>query len=324
MTHLGRTCAPVGILACAFLVVGNAIQAQEQTSAHEHMEHDHSSMEHESGSHSGQIEGEQDVRRPGSASAAGPSQNEASEHGVQTASKFIPPVTDEDEVEAFPDLSLSPMKAHMDDDAIQYFALADRFEWQDGSKENQFLWDATGWVGRDFNRLWLRTEGERASGRTEQARIEALWGKPVSRWWNLLAGIRTDTAPGPSQSWLALGVVGLSPYKFEVEATAYVGDDSETAAQLEVEYELLITNRLILQPHLELNFNGQNDERRGIGSGLSNVESGLRLRYEIRREFAPYLGVEWGGKFGKNADFARAEGAPDEDWRVVFGVRAWY
>ena len=312
--------APIWIVTSLLLSISSVGRTQDQPVGHEHGA-DHPA-DHGSHDTSSSLNGEQDVHRPGH--ETGSPRSQASEDGVQIASKFIPPVTKEDEADAFPDLSLSPMQAHMDDDAVHYFALADRFEWQDGSKENQFLWDATGWVGRDFNRIWLRTEGERASGRTEQARIEALWGKPVARWWDLLAGIRTDTEPGPSKSWLALGVVGLAPYKFEVEATAYVGNGGDTAAQLEVEYELLITNRLILQPHLEFNFNGQNDERRGVGSGLSNIESGLRLRYEIRREFAPYLGVEWGGKFGETADFARAEGSPDEDWRVVFGVRAWY
>jgi copper resistance protein B len=211
----------------------------------------------------------------------------------------------------------------MDDDALQYYALADRFEWQAG-QQDAFAWDAVGWVGRDNGRVWLRTEGERTSDGTEQAYAEALWGKPVARWWDLLAGVRTDLRPEPDHTWLAVGVTGLAPYFFEVEATVYVAGDGDVAAQFEVEYELLLTNRLIVQPHVELNVYGQDDAQRGLGSGVSNVEAGLRLRYEIRREFAPYIGVAWGKRFGDTEDFAVADDEVVEDTRWVVGVRVWY
>jgi copper resistance protein B len=219
---------------------------------------------------------------------------------------FIPPVTEADRAAAFPNLSHESMGSHMDDDPVNAYLLGDRVEWQSG-QEDQLLWDVTGWIGRDVGRLWLRTEGERPDDGVEEARVEALWGKPVARWWDLLAGVRTDFRPNPDHTWLALGVVRLAPYFFEVEATAYVASDGDTAAQLEIEYELLLTNRLIVQPHVELNFFGQYDKDRGRGAGLSNVGAGLRLRYEIRREFAPYIGVEWGKKYGETEDLAKAE-----------------
>jgi copper resistance protein B len=249
--------------------------------------------------------------------------DEIATHGVQLPGGFVRPITDADRAAAFPDLSDESMQAHMNDDAVHAYLLGDRVEWQNGQND-QLLWDATGWIGRDFGRLWLRSEGERPADGTEQARVEALWGKPVSRWWDLLAGMRTDFRPDPDHTWLALGVVGLAPYFFEVEATAYVAGDGDTAAQLELEYELLLTNRLVLQPHLELNFYGRDDEERGLGSGLSNVEAGLRLRYEIRRELAPYIGIEWGKKYGETEDFAEAEGEVVEDTRWVIGIRMWY
>jgi copper resistance protein B len=119
-------------------------------------------------------------------------------------------------------------------------------------------------------------------------------------------------------------VQGMAPYKFEVQATAYVGEGGQTAAQVEVEYDVLLTNRLILQPRIEAIAYGRDDAERGIGSGLSEVDAGLRLRYEIRRDFAPYVGIEWGRSYGRSADFARAEGEEIEDTRLVAGVRFWF
>ena len=151
-----------------------------------------------------------------------------------------------------------------------------------------------------------------------------LWGKPVDAWWDLVAGVRQDIGEGPDRSWLALGVQGLAPYKFEISATAYLGDGGRSAASLEAEYEVLLTNKLILQPVVEATLYGRDDPTIGIGSGLSEVEAGLRLRYEFRREFAPYIGYEWRRQFGKTADFARDAGEPVQDHHWVAGVRFWF
>jgi copper resistance protein B len=164
-------------------------------------------------------------------------------------------------------------------------------------------WEAQGWVGSDLNRLWLRSEGERVDSHTESADLEALYGRSVSPWWDVVAGIKHDFKPGDSRTWAAFGVQGLAPYKFEVQATAYVGDSGRTALNLEAEYELLLTNRLILQPLVEVDVYGKDDPQRGIGSGLSTVEAGLRLRYEFTRRFAPYIGVVQERSFGDTADF---------------------
>ncbi|MEO5827804.1 MAG: copper resistance protein B, partial [Luteimonas sp.] len=161
-------------------------------------------------------------------------------------------------------------------------------------------------------------------GKLHGAELQVLYGRSVARWWDVVAGIRHDFKPGASQDFAALGVVGLAPYKFEVQATGYIGQGGQTAARFEAEYETLLTNRLILQPLVEVNLYGKNDARRGIGSGLSTVEAGLRLRYEFTRKFAPYIGVVRERAFGRTADFRRLNGEDIDDTRVVAGLRLWF
>jgi copper resistance protein B len=184
-----------------------------------------------------------------------------------------------------------PMSDHMNDDPLEYMVLLDRLEVRDANSTTPFVWDAKAWVGHDRNRLYVRSNGEVTSG-TDEATVEAFWARPVSRWWNLALGVREDFRPGDSRSWLAVGVMGLAPYRFNVQATAYLGDAGRTALRVETEYDLLLTNRLILQPRLELDAYGKDDPSRNIDSGIS-MDLGVRLRYEIRREFAPYIGVNW-------------------------------
>lgn len=202
--------------------------------------------------------------------------------------------------------------------------LLDRLEAWDADPGAGLEWEGQGWIGTDLNRLWLRSEGEHVDGRTESANLEVLYGRSISRWWDLVAGVRHDFKPGASQDFAAIGVMGLAPYKFEVEATGYIGQSGQTAVRFEIEYETLLTNRLILQPLVEVNFHGQSDERRGIGSGLSTAEAGLRLRYEITRQFAPYIGVVHERAFGRTADFRRNVGAGIDGTRIVAGIRIWF
>jgi copper resistance protein B len=240
--------------------------------------------------------------------------------GAESANGGIPPITDSERAAAFPDLQGHSVHDH----AIHYMALADQLEWRDADAGSTVSWDLKGWVGQDEERLWFRAEGERADERTEDSEVHLLWGRRVARWWDLVAGARQNFKPGPSQTWLALGVQGLAPHMFEVEATAYVGEGGQTVARLEAEYELLVTNRLILQPLVELNVYGKDDARRGIGAGFSSMEAGLRLRYEIRRELAPYIGVTWARKFGETADLAELAGEEADDSQLVVGIRAWF
>jgi copper resistance protein B len=184
--------------------------------------------------------------------------------------------------------------------------------------------DSKGWIGGDRNRLWFRSEGEGEDGRVGGAEAHALYGRAVARWWNLVAGVRLDVRPGPAQTWAAIGIQGLAPYWFEVEATAYVGDSGRTHFRFETEYELLLTNRLVLQPRLEVQLYGKSDPERRTGAGLSSSDLDLRLRYELRRELAPYLGVTWHRRFFGTADLAEAAGEDVAGARVAAGVRWWF
>ena len=185
-------------------------------------------------------------------------------------------------------------------------------------------WDVKGWSGGDVDRLWLRSEGERTNGVTENAELQALWGHAIGPWWDVVTGVRQDFKPGSPQTWGALGIQGMALYNFEAEATAYIGENGQTAARFEGDYDILLTNRLILQPTVEVNMYGKNDPQRGIGSGLANTEVGFRLRYEIVRQFAPYVGVTWNRSYGKTADLASDEGEKTNEARFVAGIRMWF
>lgn len=232
----------------------------------------------------------------------------------------IPTVSDADRAAAFPVLH-RPMQ-HAPE--INSYVVFNRLEAWDADPGTGQAWEGEAWIGSDLNRLWLRSEGERIGGRTDAAELEVFYGRSVSTWWDVLAGIKHDFQPGDSQTWAAFGVQGLAPMKFDVSATVYVGDSGQTAANLEAEYELLLTNRLILQPLVEITAYGKDDPQRGVGSGLSSVEAGARLRYEINRRFAPYVGVAHERVFGNTADLRRAAGEDTRDTRLVAGVRIWF
>lgn len=184
--------------------------------------------------------------------------------------------------------------------------------------------DAQAWWGTDLNRLWLKVDGSRSDGRLGATRTELLYNRAFAPYFGWQAGLRHDFGGGPGRDWAAFGVQGLAPYWFDVEATAYVGPSGRTALRLEAEYDLRITQRLVLQPDLEVRLFGRSDPERGIGSGLSGAEFGLRLRYEVTRKFAPYVGVDWERSFGGTADLARRNGRPVGESRIVAGVRFWF
>lgn len=213
----------------------------------------------------------------------------------------------------------------MQDDPVLGMLLLDHFEYvhaRDGGRAVAI--DGEAWYGRNLDKLWLKFEGERAGGRFQDLRTEALWAHAVAPFWNTQLGVRHDFGVGPGRTWVAFGVEGTAPYWFETEATFYVGQGGRTAARVAAEYEARFTQRMILQPSIEANLYGRNDPRRGVGSGLSDVEAGLRLRYEIRREFAPYVGVVWQQRFGRSRAYARALGEPAEDLQFVAGFRIWF
>lgn len=193
-----------------------------------------------------------------------------------------------------------------------------------GEGPDSYRWDGEAWLGGDIHRLVLKSEGEgERGGDIENAELQALYSRAVGVYTDVQIGVRQDFEPH-GRTYLTVGAESLLPYWFEVEGAAFLSNKGDLSARVEGTYDLRLTNRLILQPLAELNFAAQDDAAALTGSGLSNAELGLRLRYEIRREFAPYVGVSYDRKFGGTADHARAAGEDVEDTRVVFGVRAWF
>jgi copper resistance protein B len=245
----------------------------------------------------------------------------------------------------------------MDDTTRFGKVMFDQLEWRDGGAgEGRGSWDAQGYYGGDYDKLWVKTEGKyvpssrdatgasnpggrdvtgasnsggrgaaSASGSgIRDADVEVLWNRVISAWWNLQAGGRQDFGPGQLRTWAAVGIQGLAPQWFETEATVYASDEGRTAARLKAQYDLLLTQRLVLQPFAEANLYGRSDPAHQIGSGLSDLEVSVRLRYEVRREFAPYVGLVWLRRFGGTADLARSAGGNASDLELAAGLRIWF
>lgn len=208
---------------------------------------------------------------------------------------------------------------------ITSLVMANFAEWAPRSGKDSYRWEGEAWFGGDINRLTLKSEGEGLSGDgLNRAELQALYSRSVGPYFNLQAGVRHDFEPRPSRTYATIGFEGLAPYWFEVSGAAFLSNKGDLSARLEGYYDQRLTQRLIIQPRAELNLAASNDRATGVGSGLSDVELGLRLRYEIRREFAPYVGVTYDRKFGRTADYARTGGEDVEDARVVLGLRAWF
>lgn len=213
----------------------------------------------------------------------------------------------------------------MADHAMLGMLLMDQLELTRGNHGvNTAFFDAEGWYGDDFNKLWLKAEGDGTHGRLEDLRTEALWNHAVTTYWGTQLGLRQDFGEGPRRTWAALGIQGLAPFWFDTEAELYAGQEGRTAARVQLEYEALITQRLILQPKLEVNLYGKSDPQRGIGSGLADSELGMRLRYDIKREFGPYIGVVWRERYGHTATLARARGEHVGELQLAVGLHFWF
>ena len=232
----------------------------------------------------------------------------------------IPAVTAADRAVAFPPVH----DHHKHGTSIQSYSLIDRLETSRVDAKSEQAWEAIGWVGGDVQKFWWRTEGHAQSGKIERGRVEALYGRGIRAWWDVVAGVRQDFGEGPERTWLAVGVQGFAPYKFEVSLTAYVGPRGRTALTASAEYNTLLTNHLILQWRLEGSAYGKEDPQLRLSSGLSTVQAGVRLRYEINRQFAPYIGVEHDRAFGGTARYRRASGSSVGNTKVLAGVRIWF
>ena len=210
-------------------------------------------------------------------------------------------------------------------EVITHAIILDRLEATSGNGAEGYAWDAQGWYGGDINRFSWKSEGEGAfDGDLEHAELQLLYSRAVTPYFDLQGGVRQTYRPEGDRTDLVLGVQGLAPYWFEVEASAYIEPSGRTHVRFETEYDLLITNRLVLQPLVEFEVYGRADRERLIGTGLSTGELGLRLRYEFRREFAPYVGVVWTRRFFGTADQARAAGQDVAGTRLAVGLRTWF
>lgn len=206
-----------------------------------------------------------------------------------------------------------------------WFIMADRFEAQVLDDEEVLVFDGQGWYGGDINKLWVKSEGDYSldGNEIEDAELQVLWSRAVSTFFDVQTGIRYDIEPDGLAHGV-VGVQGLAPYWFEVDAAAFLSEKGDVTARIEAEYDMLFTQRLVLQPRVELELSAQDIPEREIGSGVTGLDVGLRLRYEVKREFAPYVGVEWQSAFGDTADFIEAEGGSKDQTIFVLGLRAWF
>jgi copper resistance protein B len=204
--------------------------------------------------------------------------------------------------------------------------LLDQFEERTNGPDNELRWDGEAWAGTDMNRLWLKSEGFANTGGVTDGDHEALYDRPIPRmkYFDAQVGVRADLDSGPGRAWAAIGIEGLAPYYFEFAPTLYIRNDGHVAGRITGSYDMLLTQRWIVQPEAELNLYSKDDPARGIGSGFSELDTGVRLRYEISRKFAPYIGFAYNGKYGNTAGYARRAGETTSDPRFEFGVRLWY
>lgn len=216
------------------------------------------------------------------------------------------------------------------DSTLNFLVIGDQLEFRANDGVDQFRWDVQAWVGGDYDRVWIKTEGEKSTSGPSNgdAELQVLYGRLVSPFWDLQVGIRQDavfgSGPNRDRTFAVLGVEGLAPYWFEVTPALFVSDDGDVSARVTATYDLLFTQRLIAQSRFEVNAAVQDARNFGIESGFNDVELGLRIRYELRREFAPYIGVNWLRQLGDTAELARDEGDDDELLGLVAGVRFWF
>lgn len=290
----------------------------DDTAGMNHAAMDHAAMDHTGMDH---------MQMEGAAADHAQMDHAAMDHGTMdhasaaapAAYTPVPTPTAADRAAAFPDLASHAMHAP----SLQRYVLLDRLEGWNRDAGNGQAWEASAWFGGDIDRLWLRSEGERTHGRTSSADVEALYGHAISPWWDVLAGVRQELGHD-HRSWAALGLQGQAPYKFEVAATLYLGAGGASALRLESEYDVLLSNRLILQPRIEGTLLLSDDDHRQLDAGAESVEAGLRLRYEITRRIAPYIGWSHQRRFGAAARRAGSDDEPARDSHIVAGLRIWF
>ena len=207
------------------------------------------------------------------------------------------------------------------DDPLLFNLNIDKLEVRD---DDSYAMVADTWLGYDLNKLRLKVAVERVKGTNENAELQMLYSRAIAPFWDLQLGVRHDIDPQPEQDWAVLGIQGTSPYFFDIDAALFIGKSGQSAFRYEAEYEQMITQRLVLIPEIELNFYGKTDLARDIGSGLASSELSLRLAYQVRREFSPYIGVTWEAKYGRSKKIAESKGEDTDNVKFVVGIQAWF
>jgi copper resistance protein B len=210
------------------------------------------------------------------------------------------------------------------DQGIYAHTIFNQVEGRWNGSNTEFRWEGQGWAGTDYDKLWIKSEGTLSDGAVDDGQDQFLYSRAITTYFDLQGGLRSDIDSRATRNWAAFGIQGLAPYFFDLEVTGFVSGEGHLAAKLEASYDVLITQRLILQPQIELNVYSKADPARLVGASFSDIDTGLRLRYELSRKFAPYIGAVYQGKFGQTAIFARQAGESTGDFRFVFGIRAWF
>ncbi|MGV2865771.1 copper resistance protein B [Achromobacter sp. AGC39] len=291
---------------------------------------DHGAMDHGAMDHSGMRHGAAQAPAPAATDHANMDHGDMGHDGPPQAAPTPPaappvgslPTSDGAAERGYDSYGIHP---HMMDDMPAWQVLFDKFgvsHNRDG--QNALQWDGRFWFGTATDRLLVKSEGERENGEGSDGKVEAFWSHAVSPFWDLQLGARRDIGTGPKRNWAAIGIEGVLPYNIELETTAYVGASGRTALALKAEYDLLLTQRLIFTPELEASLYGKADPARGVGSGLAEGSLSFRLRYEVTREFAPYIGVSFDRKFGQTARYASDAGASRSQTALMAGVRFWF
>jgi len=210
------------------------------------------------------------------------------------------------------------------DDPLLFLLKADKFEVRDADEGTVSAWEGHFWAGKDLNKLWIKTEGERLDGDTEKAEVQLLYSRAIDPNWDLQVGWRHDAEPSPERDWFAIGFYGVAPYFFEVDSALFVKEGGDVNLRVEVEYEFMLTQKWVLAPEIEINWFSNDDNDVGVGSGFARLEAGIRLRYEITRQIAPYIGVNYEQLLGDTRDLADEEGEETSDVQAVAGLRFWF
>ena len=232
------------------------------------------------------------------------------------------------QLQAVAALALTWSASALGQERIDSYILVDQLEHGFTKGSDTLRFNGLGWAGGDYNRLWVNTQGNRTSdGSLADADVQVLYGRLIAPFWDLQGGVRyyQPLQNGPKRGAAVFGIQGLAPYRFEVQAAGFVSNRGEVSARIEIEYDIRLTQRLVAQPRFEANVALQRVKELGVGRGINDTELGMRVRYEIRREFAPYAGIVWNSKFGEAAEFARLErqGDPTRNLALVVGVRFW-